>query len=211
VVLDIDEEPGPELQRVLDAYLVRIRQDLHRGWLPAVSATHHGGQDRRLSPSSAVRFCTPQLCLRPRAPVANHGVWLMRQILWTMTVSRLDHAAPPISLNPPLAEDRRRTDNQTCCRRQNRQPSRRRILFGEGHRPRPSAPSRTTSDALRPTGGHDVPRSRERDADNGDAAGGQGCGRLSLLRPALNRSDDGDRVNASHQTPHGSRLAREVL
>ena len=85
MVLDIDEEPGPELQRVLDAYLVRVRQDLHRGWLPAVSATHHGGQDRRLSPSSAVRFCTPQLCLRPRAPVANHGLWLMRQILWTMT------------------------------------------------------------------------------------------------------------------------------
>ena len=69
MVLDIDEEPGPELQRVIDAYLVRVRQDLHRGRLPAVSATHHGNQDRQLSPSSAVRFCTPQPCLRSRTPV----------------------------------------------------------------------------------------------------------------------------------------------
>jgi hypothetical protein len=60
VVPGVHEKAGPELQGVLEADLLRVRDDVHRGWLAAVSATHHDGQDRRLNQSSAVPICTPQ-------------------------------------------------------------------------------------------------------------------------------------------------------
>jgi hypothetical protein len=41
--LGVNQESGPELQRMLEADLLRARHDFHRGLLPAVSTTHMTG------------------------------------------------------------------------------------------------------------------------------------------------------------------------